>query len=381
MLSTLAPATAGGGHGGHHPGHSSGLQTVTALDGPRGVDALGDGRTLVAEGDGSFSLVVERRHKQALVIPLGSVAGGFPPAVAAGRHGTVYILTGAGGEPGGPPVPGAATLYKWRPGYAAPAFVADIAAYQAGDHDPYNQEGPAGESNPYGLAVLGNGAVLVADAAGNDVLKVSKNGRRITTVARLKPRTVPVPEGLPATDPEGQPTGFPPAGTPIPAEAVATSVAVGQDGSIYIGELRGFPATPGTSQIWRVRPGTTGAVCDPDAPYSGSCKRWADGQTSIVDLAVGKDDTVYALSLSKLSWFAFELGVPGAEVGALHALTRSWHGGVRAKELAPGMLITPGGVDVVDNTAYVTGPIFGPGSLSKLELGRKGHHHKGHHPR
>lgn len=378
VLSTLAPATAGGGHGHHgHSGHSSGLKTVTALDGPRGVDALGDGRTLVAESDGSFSLVVERRHKPAKVIPLGSVAGGFAPAVAAGPHGTVYILTGAGGEPGGPPTPGATTLYKWRPGYAAPKVVADIAAYQATDPDPYDLEGLPADSNPFGLAVLRNGSILVADAAGNDVLNVSKDGRRITTVARLKPRTVEVPEGLPATDPEGNPTGFPPAGTPIPSEAVATSVAVGKDGSIYIGELRGFPATPGTSQIWRVKPGATGAVCDPEAPYSGSCKRWADGQTSIVDLAVDKKDTVYALSLSKLSWFAFELGVPGAEVGSLTALTRSWHG-VKAKELARGKLISPGGVDVVGDTAYLTGPVFGPGSLSKLALD---HHHKKHHRR
>lgn len=370
-LATLAPASAGGGgphgghhghHGGHHGhhGHPAVPRTIADLDGPRGVDALGHGRTLVAESDGTFSLVLERHRRSARVIPLGSVAPGFAPAVAAGRHGTVYVLTGAG-EPG----TGAATLFKWRPGWEEPRAVADIAAYQASDPDPDNVEGTPTESNPYGLAVLRSGEVLVADAAGNDVLKVSKRGK-ITTVARLKPRTVEVPDGLPPTDPDGNP--LPPAGARIPAEAVATSVAVGPDGAIYVGELRGFPATPGTSQVWRIKPGATGAVCDPEAPYAGSCKRLADGLTSIVDLAVGKDHTVYALSLSKLSWLAMELGVPGAEVGALHALTRSRHG-VRAKELAPGTLITPGGVDVEGRTAYLTGPVFGPGSLSRLSLG------------
>lgn len=366
-----APAPAGPpGHGGHH--HASSLRPVTSLDGPRGVDALGRGRTLVTESDGSFSLVVERHHKRSRVIPLGSVAPGFAPAVAAGRRGTVYVLTGAAGEPGSPPVPGAATLFKWRPGYDAPVAVADIAAYQATDPDPYDLEDLPGDSNPFGLAVLRDGSVLVADAAGNDVLKVAQDGT-ITTVARLKPRTVEVPDGLPPTGPDGSP--LPPAGTPIPSEGVATSVAVGRDGSIYVGELRGFPATPGTSQVWRIRPGATGAVCDPEAPYRGACKRFSDGLTSIVDLATDDRGTVYALSLSKLSWLAVELGVPGAEEGELHALQRSRHG-VRAKELAPGALITPGGVDVTGRTAYLTGPVFGPGSLSKLDLGHR--HGRGH---
>lgn len=359
-VGTLVPATAGSG------GHTAEPRPVTALDGPRGVDALGQGRTLVAESDGTFSLVVERRHKPARVIPLGSVELGFAPAVALGRHGTVYVLTGAG-EPG----TGAATLYKWRHGYDEPVPVADIAAYQAAHPDPYDLEDFPEDSNPFGLAVLRSGAVLVADAAGNDLLKVTKDGT-ISTVAMLKPRTVEVPEGLPSTDPEGNP--LPPAGTPVPSEAVATSVAVGPDGTMYVGELRGFPATPGTSQVWKIKPGASGAVCDPEAPYSGSCRRLADGLTSIVDLAVDKRGTVYALSLSNLSWLAFELGVPGAEVGALHALVRTPRG-IRAKELAPGALVTPGGVDVTGSTAYLTGPVFGPGSLSKLALG---HHVRRH---
>ena len=54
-------------------------------------------------------------------------------------------------------------------------------------------------------------------------------------------------------------------GTILPSEAVATSVTVGADGFYYVGELRGFPATPGQSQVWRIAPNSVGALCDPEA--------------------------------------------------------------------------------------------------------------------
>ena len=126
-----------------------------------------------------------------------------------------------------------------------PLVIADIGKYQLNDPDPYNTNGPAEESNPFGVAALKDGTVLVSDAAGNDLLRVWPKTGQIKTVARLKPRVVNVPPGLPATDPEGNPTELPPAGTPINSEAVATSVTVGSDGYWYVGELRGFPATPG----------------------------------------------------------------------------------------------------------------------------------------
>ncbi len=370
-----SPALAGGGHGGHgghgqHGQHST-LRTIAPLDGPRGVDALGHGWTLVTETGGTFSLVQERRHRPARVIELGNLATEFPPAIAAGRYGTIYLLTGAAGPPpeeemrslrgeADEPMPAAgATLFKWRPGWSAPRPVADIAAYQAHDLDPDDTEGVPEDSNPFGLAALRDGTVLVADAAGNDLLRVWPSSGRIKTVARLKPRVVQVPEGLPDIPPEeGGP--LPPAGTPIPAEAVATSITVGKDGYWYVGELRGFPATPGTSQIWRIRPGVTNATCDPERPYAGPCKRFADGLTSITDLAADKHG-IYALELSKMSWFQWELGVPGAEVGGLFSVNR-WG---RARELVRDQLVLPGGVDASDKV-YVVGPLFGPGALAKV---------------
>jgi hypothetical protein len=151
----------------------------------------------------------------------------------------------------------------------------------------------------------------------------------------------------------------------VPSEAVATSVTVGPDGYWYVGELRGFPATPGTSQVWRIKPGSVDAVCDPEAPWRGRCKRYADGLTSIVDLGADRR-SVYAVSLSKLGWLAAEAEepVPGAEIGALYRLTEHRHH-VRSQELVKDQLVLPGGVDV-ERSIYLTGPVFGPGSLTKI---------------
>ena len=231
-------------------GHSSLQPVVTGLDGPRGVAVSADGAKVVySVTDGSvYEASANGLNKH--IRKLGQVPGGFPPAIDTNVWGVTYALTGGGGPEGDAP-PGGATLFKLRPGKSA-QVVADIAAYQAHDPDPYDQENLPTESNPFGVAALRDGTVLVSDAAGNDLLRVWPNGH-IKTVARIKPRLVEVPAGLPATDPEGNP--LPPAGTPILAEGVATSVTVGSDGYYYLGELRGFPATPGTSEIWRIKPG------------------------------------------------------------------------------------------------------------------------------
>ncbi len=374
-LATMAAATSGPGALAA-PGAAADdvPQTVVELQGPRGVDALGHGRTLVTEADGTFSMVVERDGEQPYTAELGRLGTSFAPAVALGRRGVVYLLTGAaeppedaamrslaGKDPLRAPHEGA-TLYRWRLGFARPHVVADIAAYQATDPDPADLEDLPSDSNPFGLATLKGGGVLVADAAGNDLLRVRRDGE-IETVARLLPRTVKVPPGLPDVPPEeGGP--LPPAGTPLPAEAVATSVAVGPNGDWYIGELRGFPATPGTSQVWRVEPGTTDATCDPTRPHRGACTRYANGLTSVVDLAGDRGD-LYAVELSRMSWLQLELGTTGAEIGALMRMRRDGDG-LHVEEVAPDQLVLPGGVDVADGTTYLTGPVFGPGALARL---------------
>src|SRR6185436_11685963 len=146
-----------------------------------------------------------------------SVPATFIAPNVATLGGQIFVLT-AGGAPGS----GSNTLYRVNNGTIK--ALADIAAYQEADPDPFDladAEGPT-ESNPFGVAALPDGSVLVSDAAGNDLLRVYPNGK-VVTVARLKPRQVPWPAGVPG----------PPPGTLVMAEDVATSVAVGADGYYY----------------------------------------------------------------------------------------------------------------------------------------------------
>lgn len=325
---------------------------VEGLDGPRGISAGPAGRLFFTQNDGSFGEMVARGTNAGAVTMLGGVpAGEIAPAIASDGRGQIYVLTG-----GGPPGTGAATLYRATPGNVK--VVADIGAYQQTDPDPYNLRDDPGESNPFGVATLGDGSVLVSDAAANDLLRIYPNGR-IVTVARLKPRLVPVPPGLPAF------LGLPPAGTLIPSEDVATSVTVGADGYYYVGELRGVPATPGTSQVWRIAPNSVNALCDPAAPNTGACRRYADGFTSIVSLAAGADGSMYVVELVKQSWFQWQLGLVDPPIGAVFRIPP---GGGAAVELAPGELVLPGGVAVGrDGAVYVTNPVFGPGAISRID--------------
>ncbi len=324
-------------------------EAVTGLNGPRGVAIGPGGKMIVTQADGTFSRVVRKGPNRGEVVRLGRVPQNFlAPAVDVNNRGQIFLLTVGG------PTDGAATLYRYTPGKGK-KVIADIGLYQKRHPDPFDLEDKPRTSNPFGVAALDDGSALVADAEGNELLRVWPNGD-IDSVAKVRPRTVKAPD----LGPDG-----PPAGTPMPTEAVITSVAVGPDGSYYIGELRGFPGNPGKSQIWRIEPGTTNAVCNPKRPNRGDCTRHADGLTSIVDLAVGPGGSVYALQLSKAGWLAAESGEPGTEIGAL---IRVGHDTNVRHELAKGKLVTPGGVEVAPGgRVFVTTPVFGPGKLMRVK--------------
>lgn len=166
------------------------------------------------------------------------------------------------------------------------------------------------QSNPYHLAAVSGGAALVADAAGNSLLRVDSDGR-IEVVAVFTPPTTdgsldptkwmmhpPVRTG--DEDPEGDVV------EPCYAQPVPNSVAVGPDGDIFVGELTGlaqgapFGAPTDRSRVWRIEAGTEDAVCP-----SADCELAVEERfTSIIDLAFGPDGGLYVVEYDENSWLS-----------------------------------------------------------------------------
>jgi hypothetical protein len=192
-------------------------------------------------------------------------------------RGDLFAITAG---PLGAPLPGAQTLYRVsRGGVLA---IADLEAFEehVNPDQVWNPLPP--ESNPFNLEPLSGGRVLVADAAANAILVADMQGN-VDWVAVLPPQPLPFMGGI------------------IPAQPVATSVAVGPDGAYYAGELKGFPGTPGYSRVWRIEAGTLHTVCP-----SAECTEVLNGLTSIVDLEFGPDGTLYVVELDADGWFATE---------------------------------------------------------------------------
>ena len=222
--------------------------------------------------------------------------------------------------------------------------VLDIHAYQDGDPDLDNKPGQPDptESNPYGLTALPSNEVLIADAAGNDIIRVGADGDAVT-VARFPLRTV-----------SGE-----------AAEAVPTSIAIGRDGWAYVGQLVGVPGTPGSANIWRLNPNAEDAVCTA-AAANAACSVWKTGFTSIIDLAFNPNNgTLYVYEIAEDGWLAFEEGCFGP-AGCPPAVLLEVKGG-KTRELVRGQLSQPGGVAVSRNgTVFVTDGMFGDGRLLRV---------------
>lgn len=341
-----------------------GVKTVAdGLSDPRGIDS-DDGKLLVAESlTGAITKIWKGWKSEVKTSTFAQLPAEGPVDVAWARHGKSAYVVMSGGPPGGLY---ASLLKVNRKGDVE--VVADIAAYQQTDPDPDDLDDPPfpEESNPNGLAVLKHDKVLVTDAANNDLLRIDRHGN-ITTVARFLPEEVPWPEGL---------DFGPPPGTPTPAESVPTAVAVGPDGAWYVSELKGFPFVKGTSRIWRIKPGSENATCDPQNPYEGKCRTVATGFTSVIDITFGRHGTLYVLEIAKEGLLAVEFfGAP--PIGALWAVKRH-----SKKELAEGELMAPGGVTVGrhDSLYVTTGTVSDPptpGQGAVVRVKARSHHH--HH--
>jgi hypothetical protein len=231
------------------------------------VRGHGDSARLIAELPGVTDMDVRTRHS------LWALTSGGP------ENSKLWIVAGGTARP-----------------------VADLWAFEV-RHNPH----PAlVESNPFDVESLGPDRAVVADAAGNDLLRVDADGT-IRLVAVLPNQDVSTANakrivGCPEPDdPQNAEICDLPAR--IPAEPVATSVAIGPDGAYYAGELKGFPAPLHRSRVWRIEPDARNARCG----TSPECRVVVRGLTSVLDLHFW-NDRLHVAQIDDKSWFAVELG-------------------------------------------------------------------------
>ncbi|MGI8881970.1 MAG: ScyD/ScyE family protein [Jatrophihabitans sp.] len=140
------------------------------------------------------------------------------------------------------------------------------------------------DSHPYAVTSLGDGAWAVADAGGNDVVKVDRRGH--VSLLTVLPR-----QGVKISKVFAAANGLPDCaiGFTYNFEPVATDVEVGPGGSLYATTLPGGPEGPNN--------GNPGSVYEINQ-YSGKNWRFATGFNGATNLAIDKHGTVYVAEIS-----------------------------------------------------------------------------------
>lgn len=139
------------------------------------------------------------------------------------------------------------------------------------------------ESHPYAVASLGHGNWVVADAAGNDLLKVDARGH-VSTLALLPRQPLKITAEI-ATN-----LGMPDCvvGLTYNFEPVPTDVEVDQHGMLWVSTLPGGPEDPSL--------GARGSVYRVN-PWTGKAQRMATGFLGATNLAVARSGQVYVTEL------------------------------------------------------------------------------------
>jgi hypothetical protein len=244
----------------------------------------------------------------------GNFAGLLYKVPDGGAAEVIHQATEKGAEIGGVSVQGARVVFVesgstqkvWQiNGAAAAAPVANVGRYEKQKNpDKVNTYGfrglsdtcksrlPKGqglkgyagivESHPYATEQDGN-TVYLADAAGNDILSISKFGA-VRTVAVLPPTVIR------ATKARVEATGLPACvtGHKFALEPVPTDVEMGPDGWLYVSSLPGGPedgSLGAQGRVYKVNPAT------------GRVVRVVKGLISAVNLAVADDGDVYVSQL------------------------------------------------------------------------------------
>jgi sugar lactone lactonase YvrE len=352
--SALVPATAG-----------AAVKVVArGLDNPRGITVAPDGRLYVAEagrggeapcvpgpegGDVCFGtsgairridLKTGRSTRVVKGLPSLAAKDGTraigPSDISFSSRSRAYVTVGLGADPAlraKLPAAGgrAATLLRMTPATGALQRVVDLGAFEAQSNPDAGQPSAEADTNPNSVVATSTGRIVVADAGGNDILRVTPAGK-VSVLAVLPFGTAAMP-GMP--------------GQMVPVQPVPTSVVRGPDGAYYAGQLTGFPFPEGAANVWRIRPGSQPEV-------------YAKGLTQISDIAFGSDGSLYVLEIAKSSM----AGAPSP--GALLRLRPAG----QAQELAAGTLESPTGLAVDGRYAYVSnhGTAAGGGEVDRIPL-------------
>lgn len=347
MLPTAALASSQLDHAKPTPGASTKTATprvvATGLDNPRHLTVAGSTVYVAESGSGgagpcfpgpegeacfgasgAITAISHGRQQRILIglpslaAPTGASASGPVDIEVSGKR--LAILIGLGGTTTtraayGPAAATLGTLQVGRLGGTTTRTLADLAAYEATDPNRDTVD-----SNPAGLTRTAAG-FAVADAGGNDVVAVARDGA-MSTPATFAARSALAPPFL----------GLPP-GAMMPMQSVPTGVTRGPDGALYVSELTGFPFPVGGARIWRL-------------PPAGAPQVFATGLTNVTDLAWA-GDRLYAVQLAAGGLLSAGGAPP---VGSLVQVTP---GGATHRVVAAN-LTAPYGVAVQGRTAYVT---------------------------
>ena len=191
------------------------------------------------------------------------------PAGVAVVDGTVYVVTGGVG-PGTPavdPMEGRAAVWSIDSATGEATVVADLEAFERSNNPDPNFI----DSDPYGMVAGTDGMLYVADAGGNDILKVDPATGEVSLLAVIP--------GLP-----GQQEN-PSRGGAMEIDPVPTGLAWAPDGGLYVSLLSGGPFFPQTAALMHVA-------------MDGTVTQIAGGLTMLGDVTVAPDGTIYAVTMS-----------------------------------------------------------------------------------
>jgi len=212
--------------------------------------------------------------------------------------------------------------------------IADLWDFERVNNPDAEVGNPLIDSNPVDV-YADDGRFYVADAGGNTVLRVGRFGG-ISALAVFGDFPNPTTIGPPTV------------------QAVPTGVVKGPDGALYMSQLTGFPFLKGAAKVFRIDP-RTGAVTE-----------YASGFTNAIDLAFGRDGTLYVLEIDADG--LFPVTGPGTD-GGLWTVPR--RGAPKRVALPAGTLTQPGGIAVGRRgDLYITNHSAeaGDGEVLKIDL-------------